>query len=195
LRAGSATALVLIGATVLAAGARVSAHRQDEYLHAARIAIEPSGIRVELSLTPGIAVAGAVIRDIDVNGDGALSPAEQRSYAEQVLRGVSLRLDGTLVRLTLSNASCADPAALRGGDAAMTLEAEAHRPSLAVGTHTISFRNANTAHGAVYLANALMPGDDRVAITRLAHDVDQSGLTVAFTVRPARGWQWLVGHF
>jgi hypothetical protein len=188
LRANSATALVLLGAAVLAAGARVSAHRQDEYLHAARIAIEPSGVRVELSLTPGIAVADAVIRDIDVNGDGGLSPAEQRVYAEHVLRGVSLLLDGRPVPLALSNASCAEPAALRAGSGAITLEADARRLRLAAGTHTISFRNANTVHGAVYLANALMPADARVAITKLAHAMDQSGLTVAFTLRPARSW-------
>ena len=188
MRAGSAAALVLLAATVLAAGARVSAHRQDEYLHAARIAIEPSGVRVELSLTPGIAVADAVIRDIDANVDGTLSPAEQRSYAERVLRGVSLRIDGTLLPLTLSNARYAEPAALRDGNAAITLEVDARRLRLAAGTHTISFRNGNTAHGTVYLANALMPSDGRVAITKLAHEVDQSGLTVAFTVRPTRRW-------
>ena len=193
MRADSATALVLLAATVLAASTRMSAHRQDEYLHAAKIAIEPSGVRVELRLTPGIAVADAVIRDIDVNRDGALSANEQRSYAEHVLRGVSLRIDDRLVPLTLSHASFAAPSALRGGDAPITLEAGAPSLPLAAGAHRLSFRNSYAVHGAVYLANALMPDDDRVAITKLAHDVDQSGLTVAFTVRPARGWQWLVG--
>jgi hypothetical protein len=48
---------VLLAAIVLAAGAGLSAHRHDEYLQAARIAIDPDGVRLELSLTPGIAVS------------------------------------------------------------------------------------------------------------------------------------------
>src|SRR5215213_2131486 len=78
LRAADATTIVVLG-TLLAAIADVSAHRRDEYLQAARLAIEPTGIRLELSLTPGIAVADAVLRDIDVDGDHALSAAEQRT--------------------------------------------------------------------------------------------------------------------
>ena len=54
----------------------------------------------------------------------------------------------------------------------------------------MAFRNGNVAHVLVYLANALMPEDDLVAITKLAHDVDRSGLTVSFIVRSARSWLW-----
>ena len=50
---------------------------------------------LELSLTPGIAVAEAVIREIDVNGDAVLSGPEQHLYAGRVLRAVSLRVDDT----------------------------------------------------------------------------------------------------
>lgn len=187
----SRTSAALIAALVLSAGAAaVSAHRQDEYLHAARIAIEPDGVRVEMSLTPGIAVADAVIRDIDADGNAVLSSAEQRRYAERVLRGVSLRIDGREVALALSSVRFADPAAFRNGDVAITLEAASSSLRLAPGTHQIAFHNGNAAHGAVYLANALMPDGDDVAITKLAHAVDQSQLTVAFTVRPATGWRW-----
>jgi len=180
-----ASRVALIGALALAAGASVSAHRHDEYLHAARIAIEPSDVRVELSLTPGITVADAVIRDIDGDGDSTLSAAEQRRYAERVLRGISLRIDGRDVALALAHVRFADAAALRSGDVAITLEAASPSLRLSPGTHQIAFRNSNAAHGAVYLANALMPNGDQVAITKLAHAVDQSHLTVAFTVRPA----------
>jgi hypothetical protein len=34
-----------------------SAHRRDEYLQAARIAVGPDRVRIELDLTPGMAVA------------------------------------------------------------------------------------------------------------------------------------------
>lgn len=187
----SRTSAALIAALVWSAGAAaVSAHRQDEYLHAARIAIEPHGVRVELSLTPGIAVADAVIRDIDVNGDAVLSSAEQRRYAERVLGRISLRIDDRAVVLGLSGMRFAEPAALRNGDVAITLEAASPPLRLAPGTHQIAFHNGNATHGAVYLANALMPEGNDVAITKLAHAIDQSQLTVAITVRPATGWRW-----
>jgi hypothetical protein len=179
----------VVVALAVTSGDTVSAHRQDEYLHAARIAIEPAGVRVELSLTPGIAVADAVIRDIDVDGNAALSPAEQRRYAEGVLRGVSLRIDDRQVALAMAGIRFADPAALRNGDVAITLEAVSPPLRLSPGTHQIAFRNGNAAHGAVYLANALMPEGHQVAISKLAHAVDQSQLTVAFTVRPPT-WRW-----
>ena len=54
-------------------GAEVSAHRRDEYLQAARLAIDPGRVQLELDLTPGIALADAIIADIDRNRDGSLS--------------------------------------------------------------------------------------------------------------------------
>jgi hypothetical protein len=47
----------------------------------ARLAIERDGVQLEVDLTPGIAVAEAVIADIDRNRDGSLAEAEQRGYA------------------------------------------------------------------------------------------------------------------
>ena len=190
MRGGSVAAL-LVAALVVAAGAGVSAHRYDEYLHAARIAIAPASIRLEVSLTPGMAVADAVIRDIDTDRDAVLSDGERRAYAQRVLGGLSLRLDEAPVPLTVASSDFPAAGALRGGDAAITIVAAAHVPQAAQGEHRLSFRNANAAHGAVYLANALLPEDDRVSITGMTHAVDQSGLTVAYTVRPVRSWSWM----
>ena len=61
----------------------VSAHRRDEYLHAVRIAVEPDRVHFEMSLTPGIAIADAIIREIDQDDDGALSSGEQQAYARR----------------------------------------------------------------------------------------------------------------
>jgi hypothetical protein len=174
-----------------AAGTGVSAHRYDEFLQASRIAIAPAAIRLELSLTPGIAVADAVIHDIDANRDAVLSAAERTAYLQHVLRGLSLRLDGAVVPLTLTGSRFPVPEALRAGDAAIALLVDARLPEPAAGAHRLSFRNANAAHGAVYLANALLPDDERVAITAMTHAVDQSALTVAYTLRPVRDWSWL----
>ena len=191
MRAGSAVA-ALVSALVAAASAGVSAHRYDEYLHASRIAIAPASVRLEVSLTPGIAVADAVLRDIDTDRDAVLSDAERRAYAQRVLSGLSLRFDDALVPLTVAASNFPAAGALRGGDSAITIVADAPLPRSTPGAHRLSFRNANAAHGAVYLANALLPEDDRVAITGMTHAVDQSGLTVAYTVRPARSWSQMV---
>lgn len=187
MRAGRPAVAALSGALLVATGAAVSAHRYDEYLQASRIAITPAAVRLDVSLTPGIAVADAVIREVDTNRDAVLSHAERSAYAQQVVKGLSLRFDGALLPLTLVGASFPAPDAIRGGDAAITLVVEARLPAAVAGAHRLAFRNANAVHGAVYLANALMPADARVAITGMTHAIDQSGLTVAYTVRPARG--------
>ena len=80
----SRAACVLALTTAIVGVAEVSAHRRDEYLQAARLAIDPGGVQLELDLTPGIALAEAIIADIDRNRDGALSQDEQRDYAGSV---------------------------------------------------------------------------------------------------------------
>ncbi len=195
MRAARAAA-ALVAALVCAAGTGVGAHRYDEYLHASRIAIAPDGVRIEMRLTPGMAVAEAVIGEIDTNRDAVLSAAERQVYAQRVLGGLSLRLDDVAVPLTLMESTVPAAGALRGGDQAITIVVDARLPQSAAGSHRLSFRNANVAHGAVYLANALMPEDERVSITGMTHAVDQSGLTVAYMVRPERSWsQMLFGLF
>ena len=192
MRGGSVAAALLVAALVGAAGSGVSAHRYDEYLHASRIAIAPASVRLEVSLTPGIAVADAVIRDIDTDRDAVLSAAERHAYAQRVLAGLSLRLDDALVPLTLASSDFPAARELRGGDAAISIVVDARLPRPADGAHRLSFHNANAAHGAVYLANALLPENDRVAITGMTHAVDQSSLTVAYAVRPVRSWSQLL---
>jgi len=184
LRVGKSALLGIVVALLPTAGTGLSAHRLDEYLHAARLAIDSAGVRLELSLTPGIAMADAVIRDIDTDGDAVLSQAERRTYAQRVLSGLSLRIDDDAVPLQLAVADFPAVATLRAGDAAIVLRIDARPPQLTAGAHRVSFRNGNATHGAVYLANALLPEDRRIAITDMQHAMDQSGLTVAFTVRP-----------
>ncbi|HVD92322.1 MAG TPA: hypothetical protein VNC21_08575, partial [Vicinamibacterales bacterium] len=64
----------------IVASADVWAHRRDEYLQAARLAIDPARVEIELDLTPGIALADTIIADIDRNRDGLFSPDEQQAY-------------------------------------------------------------------------------------------------------------------
>jgi hypothetical protein len=180
LRAGDRRAWLIALLTMAIAGSGVSAHRLDEYLQAARIAIEPDRADVELDLTPGIAVAEGVIAGIDRDGDGSLSAAEQRAYVARVLGAVAVDLDGRALGVQPINAAFPEPDALRRGDAAIRLQARAVLPPLAAGRHQLRFRNANDRDVGVYLANALVPVSDRIGVTAQRRDRGQTELTIDF---------------
>ena len=74
------------------------AHRLDEYLQATLLSIEPGGVQATMHMVPGVAVAPAVIADIDSNHDGMLSSEEQRRYAQNVLADLQLKEDGQIGR-------------------------------------------------------------------------------------------------
>ena len=71
----------MLAAAAVAAGlalpSRVDAHRLDEYLQAARVDLDSTRVEVRLALTPGVDVADAIVREIDVDRDGVLSQREQ----------------------------------------------------------------------------------------------------------------------
>src|SRR4030095_6286965 len=128
--------LGFVAAFVLASGAGMSAHRYDEFLQAARIGVESDHVRLEMSLTPGMAVASDVVREIDVDGDGVLSPGEQHSYAEQVLDHLTLLVDDSQpIRLALAQSNFPDPTAMQNGDAAIDIRLKADLPQLGDGAH------------------------------------------------------------
>jgi hypothetical protein len=185
---------------VLNCGAAVSAHRYDEVLQGSRIGVEPDRVHLELRLTSGIAVADAVVRDIDVNGDGVLSAMEQQAYGERVLHQLTLRVDDSApLTLVVAESKFPDPAAMRGGDAAINLQIEATLPRLGGGAHRLSFRNDHATASSVYLANALIPDSPEVTVTGQRRDVDQRQLDIDFTLRGARlsldglGWIGFAG--
>jgi hypothetical protein len=192
-RASRRRALTLLAAAMLVAGNHgLSAHRLDEYLQAARIAVEPDRVQLELSLTPGIAVADGIIREIDTDGSGELSPEEQHRYAERVLSAVTLRVDDAPVRLTLATSAFPDVVGLRSGDAAITVRSDVVVPLLSAGPHRVFFRNGNATAASVYLANALAPENDLVAVTGQQRDGRQSELTIDVVVRGTRaGSVWI----
>jgi hypothetical protein len=171
-----------LGAAAALAAAGASAHRLDEYLQAARIALEPEGVVVQLDLTPGVAVAGPVVGAIDSDGSGSLSPDEQRAYASQVLRGLQVTLGGEPLSLRLTSFTFPDPPSLRRGEGTIRLEARAAVPALAPGPHRVSFRNGHQARRSAYLANALLPVSARVTVTGQRRSRDQSELTIDYTV-------------
>ena len=174
--------------------AELSAHRRDEYLQAARLALEPGAVHIELDLTPGIALAEAVISDIDRDRDGSLSADEQVAYANLVLSAIELEVDERSLPLQLGDASYPDVDAIRRGEGTIRLHVAATLQDLSSGTHQLVFRNTHRTEGSVYLANALVPESDQVAVTRQQRDGNQSELVIDYAVRSsaARTHVWLL---
>jgi hypothetical protein len=153
-------------------------------------------VQLELDLTPGIALAEAIISDIDRNRDGALSPDEQRAYGDVVLGALTLQIDGAPLRAQLAATSFPDLEAVRRGEGTIRLQSTAALPRLSTGSHQLLYRNGHHPDGSVYLANALVPASREVAVTAQRRDGDQTELTIDFALRAAPGAPpaaWLLG--
>ena len=100
----------------------VFAHRDDQYLQATLVAIEPSGVRLQINLTPGVAVAEQVIAQIDRDRNGTISKNEAATYAELLKRDLALRLDGRKLDLKLTASEFVSPAELRTGSGIIQME-------------------------------------------------------------------------
>lgn len=179
-RSSAAAAIALL---VLSAAGSASAHRRDEFLQAARLAIDPDRVQIALDLTPGMAVAASVLAEVDRDGDGAISEGESRAYAGRVLSAVSVDVDGTPLRVELVDTSFAAPAALLKGEGTMRLNAVASIPTLGRGVHHLRFRNGHRPDIGAYLANALLPASDRVMVAAQRRDVTQRDLTIDYALR------------
>ncbi len=171
--------------TALVGVVEVSAHRLDEYLQAARLAIDPDRVQVELDLTPGIALAEAFLADIDRDHDGSLSVEEQRAYGSLVVSALTLEVDGTRLPVQLGASSFPAADAVRRGEGTIRLQSTATLPRLSMGPHQLLFRNSHYRDHSVYLANALLPQSDLVAIMAQRRDGDQTELTINYDLRAA----------
>jgi len=187
---------VLVAAMAVVFGTRVSAHRLDEFLQAARIGLARDRVQLEMNLAPGIAVADGLIREIDVDRNGRLSQGEQQAYAGRVLGALELRVDDSApLQMQTAASTFPEVAALRAGSGAITIRSEAIVSELPAGPHRLVFHNNNAAAESAYLANALVPEDDSVAVTGQERTGDQRELTILFVVRAAsasrRPWVWI----
>ena len=180
-------------AVLLVASADVSAHRRDEYLQAARVALLPDRVTVQLDLTPGIEVADAIVTLVDRDRDGSLSAEEQHAYASAVVGALDLRLDDTRLPLQVNVSSFPAIASMRVGEGTIRIEASAAHRALTAGAHQVFLRNTHQRHQSVYLANALVPETARVTVLDQRRDERQTELTIDYsvhadTVVPNAGW-------
>jgi hypothetical protein len=184
LRSGSArrtAATIAIAAIVgVAATTRVSAHRLDELLQAARIGIGETQVEVELDLTPGLAIADAWLAAIDRDGDGTLSAPEQGAYVATLLAEIEMTADTTPLRLEPARVTFPAADALRRGEGVIAVRAHATLPRPETGEHRLVFKNGHRRRESVYLANALVPSSDRIAVTGQRRDGEQTVLTIDY---------------
>ncbi len=173
----------------------VSAHRRDEYLQAARIAVDPSRLELQLDLTPGIAIADAVLSEIDRDGSGAVDAREASNYAALVQREITVEVDGRPVAMRLVEQRFPSIVAMVRGEGAIQLRFAAELPHLSGGIHRVFYRSDHRPDKAAYLANALAPADTRVALISQRRDADQREITIQYTLagdrQPPLSW-WLV---
>ena len=171
---------------MLGAASTPSAHRRDEYLQAARLAIDPARVEIALDLTPGIAVADQVLAEMDPDGSGAIDRTEGRAYAQRVLHSVTVDVDGRPLSLLLIDVDAPDNGAVREGDGVLRLRAQARLPDLDAGVHRLRYRNDHRNDLGAYLANALVPASERVVIAGQRRDPEQRELTIEYVLAPDR---------
>ncbi len=182
-------AITLAALTLWIAPPRLQAHRLDEYLQATLVAIEPGRLRLEIDLTPGVAVAGQVLALIDRNHDGFISTNEAAAYANLLRSDLEAKLDGRPVELSLAAMNFPAPGDLRAGLGIIQLEFVANAPRMPAGQRRLTFENRHLPKCSVYLFNAALPRAEAIKVTRQIRNQNQSSGEIDFTYAPpSRPW-------
>src|SRR3954464_3227923 len=101
--------LICLLTSVLLPAKEAEAHRIDEYVQNTYIDPAPDRTTLELNLTPGVLVAPEMLALIDTDGDGEISETEGDAYANEVLRDITLEVDGEPQPLTLTSSQFPTP--------------------------------------------------------------------------------------
>ena len=170
----------------------VRAHQLDEYLQAARLSLSRGRVALELDLTPGVAIAPAIVGAIDSNADRTISPLEARAYAVSALSDVAVTLDGRAVPVVLESVEVPSNEELRHGTGTIHLRAAGAVDSGA-GRRLLRFRNNHRPDGSVYLANALRSDEPAVRVVKQTRDSRQREIQIEYSVGSSRMAQvtWL----
>ncbi|HEX3472737.1 MAG TPA: HupE/UreJ family protein, partial [Silvibacterium sp.] len=165
--------LIAAAACFLSLGGIASAHRLDEYLQATILSVDKDHIQASMRMIPGVAVSSSVIASIDSNGDGVISPAEQRAYAERVLGDLSLTVDGKSVKPKLVSADFPQIELMREGLGEIHIEFTADLPHGGPNRRLI-LENHHQRQNAAYLMNCLVPRDPDIRIVAQNRNERQS---------------------
>lgn len=172
----------LLAASLLLLPHGLRAHRLDECLQAVRLQPAVDRLALIIDLTPGVAVAPAIIDALDRNGDGTLSAAEEQAYAREVLHNLHLHLDHQRLELRPLQVAASLVPDLREGTGVLRITASADHPALNPGPHLLTLTNRHLPAISVHLVNALRPADPRLRIQRQTRSPDQRCYELAFHV-------------
>ena len=191
-----ARSVAAIAAVVIGLPVRAGAHRLDEYLQAARIDIASGRVVIDLDLTAGANIAPQVARWIDADGDNRVYQAEGDAYAQQALSSLAVSVDAKPLQLRVLDFHAPERREMAGGTGRFHLRAAADLEWVKPGAHRLTFTNSHHPDLSVYLANALVPDDQRIEIVAQQRPRDQHSLTVEYAMAGGSmrmRLAWLVG--
>ncbi len=165
--------LASASAAILFFGTSASAHRLDEYLQATILTVEKDRVQAVMRLTPGVAVSVAVLASIDTNADGVISDTEQRAYAKQVLRDVSISIDGHILKPQLISTEFPGIEEMKTGLGEIQIEFNADLPRGGRDRRLI-FENHHQSRISAYLVNCLAPRDPDIKVIAQSRNEQQS---------------------
>ncbi len=196
--------LIAAVAILLALAAGTLAHRLDEYLQATILSVEQDHVLASMRLIPGVAVSSRVIASIDTNSDGVISLSEQHTYAERVLRDLSITVDGKRVSPTLVSQKFPAIQEIKEGVGEIQIDFTVDLPP-GGSQRRIVFENHHQNAISAYLVNCLVPSDANIRIlaqnrneTQSFYQLDYAELSTSNSFfskvwSSLRGWMSSVG--
>ena len=163
-------ALAIVFTLALLPAATADGHQLDELVQSVKVDVAHERVRVDLTLSPGAAVASRVLAEADRNRDERVSPEELHQYAAAIVAELVLIVDGRRLPFTLTRAESSSNEEFADGMGTIRLRAETAGRPFTPGHHTVSFENMHAAAMSVFLANALKPSDTTIAIHALRRD-------------------------
>jgi hydrogenase/urease accessory protein HupE len=165
---------------LLLSSASTFAHRLNEYLEATTISLSAGEVLVELRLTPGVDVAAAILKRLDLNGDDRISKAEEQAYLSMMARDVSFFLDGDQTTPALLSSSFPTVAEMKKGFGEISIK-YALKIKQERSSHQLKLHNLHFSQVGVYLVNCLLPTDSSIVVVNQTRSVDQSQYQLDFS--------------
>ena len=161
------------------------AHPLDVYLQATYITVAPSGIVVELDLSPGVLVAPQMLPQLDSNGDQVISEAESQAYADTVIRNVVLHVDGQPLTLAVTKIEMPPYLTIQAGYGTIRLFTTAGPAPVLAGGHELTYQNNFAPAGSTYQVNAFVDKGVAVTLGKQNRDNLQRSLTLDYNIGSA----------
>jgi hypothetical protein len=131
-----------------------------------------------------VAVLPTVLAALDSNGDGVISETEQHAYAEQVVRDLSVTVNGACPKLQLVTANFPSKEEIKEGLGSIHLEFKIDLPPNPSNRH-LRWENHHQSPISAYQINCLMPADSALRISSEHRNYSQSRYEIDYS--DARG--------